>query len=215
MVLEGTDQILNRIGLGRRRIAQPQRTAGNKLPRARNQRGNIQILDLGITPKAAATSSPPTPAPTPYWTPCWSKTTHSPTQKTRWAPNLRRLRSSGSPAPQEGLCFQRQPGEHHRCQELERIRQRAVTAYSNPPASTRMTRQRETAAAAPGPSPWQQSCCSSSSQAVSSHLPWAQSGSNQAAAPHTPKSSMSSPPDRLRQTPTHRHPRPLGIRRTG
>ena len=87
MVLEGTDQILNRkVSVV---VASPSRSAlleANSRALATNARGNIQILDLGITPEVAATSSPPTPAPTPCWTPCWSKTTHSPTQKTRWAP---------------------------------------------------------------------------------------------------------------------------------
>lgn len=52
MVLEGTDQILNRkVSVV---VASPSRSAlleANSRALATNARGNIQILDLGITPK--------------------------------------------------------------------------------------------------------------------------------------------------------------------
>lgn len=87
MVLEGTDQILNRkVSVV---VASPSRSAlleANSRALATNARGNIQILDLGITPEGSRYLVTSHTTPTPYWTPCWSKTTHSPTQKTHWAP---------------------------------------------------------------------------------------------------------------------------------
>ena len=208
MVLEGTDQILNRkVSVV---VASPSRSAlleVNSRALATNARGNIQILDLGITPKAAATSSPPTPTPTPCWTPYWSKTTHSPTQKTRWAP-----KSSATPkaaAPQhlrEGLCFQRQPGEHHRRQELERIRQLSRHRIPEPTSIYEDDEDEDEEDGSRGT--WAVALAAVLLLVIVAGgilTSLGAIGSNQAAAPNTP-SPLSPPPNQLRQTSAHRHP---------
>ena len=174
MVLEGTDQILNRkVSVV---VASPSRSDCWKQTPARSQPTHAATSRFSTWhhPEGSRTSSPPTPAPTPCWTPCWSKTTHSQRRRRAGHRNLRRLRKRQLPTPtRRSLASSANQESITAAKNWNASDGAAVTAYSNPPASTRMTKTKKTAAA-PGPSPWQQSCCSSSSQAVSSP-PWAQS----------------------------------------
>ena len=210
MVLEGTDQIRTRkVSVV---VASPSRSAlleANSRALATNARGNIQILDLGITPEGSrylvtshtrpdtlldtllvenhALSNAEDALGTEIFGDSESGSSPTPTRRSLLPAPTRRA----SPQPRTGTHPTAQPSPH----------------TPNPPASTKMTKTKKTAAAAPGQSPWQQSCCSSSSQAVSSP-PWAQSAPTR--QPHrTPPSPLSRRPNRLRQTPAHRHPRPL------
>ena len=193
MVLEGTDQILNRkVSVV---VASPSRSAlleANSRALATNARGNIQILDLGITPEAAATSSPPTPAPTPCWTPCWSKTTHSPTQKTRWAP-----KSSATPKAAA-------PPNTYEKVSTSTANQESITAAKNWNASdgTAVTAYSEPTSIYEDDEDEEDGSRGTWAVALAAVLllvivaggiltSLGAIGSNQAAAPHTPKSSMS------------------------
>ena len=188
MVLEGTDQILNRkVSVV---VASPSRSAlleANSRALATNARGNIQILDLGITPEGSR----------------YLVTSH--TRPDTLLDTLlveNHALSNAEDALGTEIFGDSESGSSPNTYEkvsASSTNQESITAAKNWNASD--------GAAVTGQSPWQQSCCSSSSQAVSSP-PWVQSAPTR--QPHrTPPSPLSPPPNRLRQTPAHRHPRPL------
>lgn len=210
MVLEGTDQILNRkVSVV---VASPSRSAlleANSRALATNARGNIQILDLGITPEGSrylVTSH--TRPDTLLDTLLVENHALSNAEDALGTEIFGDSESGSSPNTYEKVSASSANQESiTAAKNWNASDGAAVTAYSEPTSIYEDDEDEEDGSRGTWAVASQQSCCSSSSQAVSSP-PWAQSAPTR--QPHrTPPSPLCPPPNRLRQTPAHRHPRPL------
>lgn len=210
MVLEGTDQILNRkVSVV---VASPSRSAlleANSRALATNARGNIQILDLGITPEGSrylVTSH--TRPDTLLDTLLVENHALSNAEDALGTEIFGDSESGSSPNTYEKVSASSANQESiTAAKNWNASDSAAVTAYSEPTSIYEDDEDEEDGSRGT----WAVALAAVLLLVIVAGgilTSLGAIGSNQAAAPHTPKSSMSAS-ESAAATPAHRHPRPL------